>query len=37
MSDFLGDLRYAIRLLIKQPGFTLRASRVDPSVALRVE
>ncbi len=23
MSDFLGDLRYAIRLLIKQPGFTL--------------
>lgn len=23
MSDFLGDLRYAIRLLMKQPGFTL--------------
>jgi len=23
MSDFLGDVRYAIRLLIKQPGFTL--------------
>jgi len=22
MSDFLGDLRYAVRLLMKQPGFT---------------